>query len=155
MRWKSFMEEALLWCVCVGGAFANYKVGDFHLLKKKNWIRPAFTAFGNIMWSYLERSWWLKNFYSCKKMTLSILVNSVKGTLKTKRKSTTFSRCLGRRNQRTWILLDWCGMNLIKTSELNNTQIRFTSVNSCRKSRQKHSSLVYLQSSLEKMPRIC
>ena len=49
--------------------------------------------------------------------------------------------------------LNWCGMNLTKNPELNNSQVQLTSGNSCKKV-GKNLSLFYLQYLVEIMPRV-
>ena len=123
------MDDALLWCV---GLWPISKSG-ISTRWRVNWIRPAITAYCSITWSHLERSLCVMDLYSCKIMTQSILVNSARGTLKTKRDITSFNWCLGRRNQWTKISLKWWGMNLTKKSTRNSLQIRLTFDNFCRK----------------------
>ena len=131
------MEEALLWCVWL----LSVGMLGIYIRWRANWIRLAITTYSSIMWSHLEHSLFLKDLNSCDIMTQSIQVNSPRGLLKAKRNSPSFNWCLGRGNQQTKILLNWCGMNLTKKSELNQPQEQFTSGNSCRKAEQN-----YLQS---------
>ena len=63
--------------VMVWGSFANCK--DWDLLKVKgNLNQTGKHSMLSISQSYLERSLWVKDLYSCEIMTHSILVNSVK-----------------------------------------------------------------------------
>ena len=78
-------------------AFANYKVGD--LLEVKHKLNQ--TGYCRITRSYLEHGLWVKDLYSCKIKTQSLLVNSARSTLKRKRNSMSFNWCLGRHNQQT------------------------------------------------------
>ena len=105
---------------------------------RANWIRPVIIAYCSIMRFHLECSLWVKDLYSCKMMTQSRLVDSTRGTLKAKRNSTSFNWGLGRHILQTSITLNWCGMNLIKNSKLNNPKVWLTSGNSCRKARQNY-----------------
>ena len=74
-------------------AFANCKVGDLHQVKGK------LNQTGNhSVQSYLGHGLWLKDLYSCKIVTQSILENSAKGTLKGKRNSMSFNSCLDQHN---------------------------------------------------------
>ena len=66
--------------VMTWGAFANCKVGDLHQVKGKF----DQTSYHSIMRSHLEYSLWVKDLYSCKIMTQTILVNSARSTLKSK-----------------------------------------------------------------------
>ena len=116
---------------------------------RANWIRLAITAYYSITCSFLECGLQVKDLYSCKIMTQSLLVNSARGTLKAKNCCTSFHWCLDWYNQWTWIPLNWCGMILTEKSELNNPQVRFTSENSCRKAGKN-----YLQSLEKRMQRI-
>ena len=63
-----------------------------------NWIRPAIIAYYSITWSHLEGGLWVKNLYSCKITTQSMLINSTRGTLKVMSNSKSFNWCLGRCN---------------------------------------------------------
>ena len=106
--------------------------------KSKRSLYYSVGAFANVKY----RVW-----YSCK--IKSIPINSARDTLKENRNSMSFKWYVGRSKHRTWIPLNWCRMNLTKKSELNSSQVRLSSDNSCRKTGQN-----YLQSTF-KMPRIC
>ena len=84
--------------VMVWGVFVDCKVKDLRQVKGK------LNQIGNhsiLQHHAIPRSLWVKDLYSCKILTQSILVNSAKGTLKAKRNSTSFNWYLGRHNQRT------------------------------------------------------
>ena len=100
---------------------------------RTNWIRPAIIGLCSITGSNMERGLLLKNFCSSKIMTQSILVNSARCTLKTKRNTTPFSLCFSRRTKRTSIPLNWCGMILTEKSEINKQLVRRTYGTSFRK----------------------
>ena len=87
---------------------------------RANWIGMAIIEYCSILWSRRERSLWVKDLYTFKKGTESIQVNSTRGTLKAKKNSTSFNWCLGRRNQRIYIPLNSCKLNLMEKSEVNN-----------------------------------
>ena len=61
-------------CLCYGvGAFVICKVGNLHQVKGKS---DRLTAYCSITWSHLKRYLCVKDLYSCKIMTQSILANS-------------------------------------------------------------------------------
>ena len=104
------------------GPFANCKVGDLNQAKGKL-NQFGISAYCCITQSHLDHGgMWVKDFYWCKIMTQSVLVNSTRGISKAKRNSTSFKWCL----VRSRIPLNWCAMNLSKKSELNNPQVRLT-----------------------------
>ena len=74
-----------VWCVW-GGILPVAKSGICNK-GRINWIKLAITAYCSIMRSYLEHGLLLKDLYSYKIMTQSILVNSARGTLKVTRNS--------------------------------------------------------------------
>ena len=90
------MEEALLW-YGGGGLLSIAKLGictrwRANLIRLQHHVIPS--------------DLWLKDLYSCKIMTQSILVNSAIGTLKAKRDSISFNWCLGWHNHLVWDELD-------------------------------------------------
>ena len=118
------MKEALVWSGVGGELLPIAKLG-ICTRWWANWIRLAITEYCGITWYHLERGLWVKDFYSCKLMTQSILVNSTRRTLKAKN-STSFNWCL------SWCKsahLKWCGMNLTENLQLNNPQVQLTSGN--------------------------
>ena len=126
---------------------------EIYTWRMANSTRPFITANCRISWFYLEHSLWVK--YSCKIITQNILVTSARGTLKAKRNSRSFNWYLGRRNQRTWIPLNQCGMNLTERSQINNQQMQLTSGNSCMKAGQNYLQSTSIQSFADRMLRIC
>ena len=124
--------------VMVWWTFANCKVDDLHQMKGKiesDWLSIHAVA----SQSHLECGLWVKDLYSCKIMTQSILVNSARGTLKAKRNSMSFHWCFG-----------WC-------NQLTNP-IELISVAHLWQLLQEswaELSSVYFQSSVERMLRIC
>ena len=82
------------------GGFCQLQNQGFAPGEGKNWIRMVIIAYYSIMRFHLEHNLWLKDFYACKIMTQSILVNSTRGTLKAKN-ITSLNWCLGQYNQWT------------------------------------------------------
>ena len=85
-------------CVMLWRLFLFSKSG-IYTRWRANWFRLAITAYCSITRSHLEHGLWVKYLYSCKIMTKSMPVNSIRGTLKAKRNSTSFYWCIGQRNQ--------------------------------------------------------
>ena len=66
------MEKALLLC---GGVLLWIAKLENCTRWRANWIRSAINAYCSITQSHLENSFWVKDLYSCKIMTQSILIN--------------------------------------------------------------------------------
>ena len=144
------MEEALLWCE---GLLPIVKLG-IYTRWRANWIRPTITAHCSITESHLEHGLWLKDLYSCKIMTQSILVNSARGTLKAKEEPHIPQ------------LVSW----LTQSVDLNPIELVWDELDWKVRAEQPTSvahlwkflqeswaelSSVYFQSLVERMPRIC
>ena len=113
------------------------------------WILDQLISLLNYLFNELYKS---TNLYSCEIMTQSIWVESAWGTLKAKRNSTSFNWCIGQCNQSYLMTAELVWDELSEKSE--NTDVRLTSGNSCRKTGKN-----YIQptskSLAERMPWIC
>ena len=133
----------------VWGAFANSKVGDLHLVKGK--LNQS--GYHSILHYHVEWGLWVKDLYSWKMMSKSILVSSARGTLKAKRNSISFNmfRPVQSANlnpiELVWDELDRKVRVKQATSETHLWQLFQES--------WAELSSVYLQSSFERMLRIC